>query len=137
MLIALCSMGLNAQIKGMENEEIIKYDPNAGETPANEKWLTYNGSFMKVYKNTPIGIGHSAQDLIKLLIFNDLEYADTEEDNSIISASVESPFDYEALSASVKIEASEIEKKWLLPGWRIVWLVDASCAIIYVAKLKE
>jgi len=139
MLIALCSMGLNAQIKGidMENVVSINLDSEEEEEIKLEVWYRSGENYFKTYNNSPVGIGHSSQDLIKLLVKNKIEYQNTDEDNTIVASNVKSLLDFENLSASVRIEASEVDKIWLLPGYKLVWLINKDSAAIYVIKIVE
>jgi len=137
MLIVLCSIGLNAQIKGIDMENVVPINLDDTEELELEVWYRDKGNYFKTYNNSPVGIGHSSQDLIILLVKNKIEYPNTDEDNSIVASNIKSLLDFENLSASVRIEASEVEKIWLFPGYKLVWLVNKDNAAIYIISIEE
>jgi hypothetical protein len=99
---------------------------NAGQTlpttPRTNSWTYDLKTKMEIlfYDQTPVGYAKSMKEIGKVLDFYGILYANTFEDNTVIS-NIATIDDYNAMSTTLFVEYSEVHKIWKTETLVIQW----------------
>jgi hypothetical protein len=126
IVLSFCS---NAQVSSY-NKGIKKNSVVFGE------WYLNKGIETFVTQQNPVGYKQSYDELKKILSYYELNIMESEVDDSLLSNIVESLYDFQNVSNSLKIEWSSINMVWRADDiFQINWICKAEINLILIQKI--